>query len=222
MYFLTYEPTDKTMTDSKHPLTHNDIMELLPWYATGTLSASENRLVADYLEKHPEYQSEVELIQKLQTVQDSELDIPAPDTQRLMHKLDATLEKQTVTSRLQHWLQKLLIPSPLWAAVPIALVLAVTLVWIPQQEKHDQSFQTLSSGDQNTTLQLSVITASDATAATLLPMLEQAAPNARITTLKTGQYQVTFNEVMSPDAVLQIMQKLQNIDRVQDVEILPK
>jgi len=210
------------MTESNHTPTHNDIMELLPWYATGALDDEESRMVADYLEKHPEYLSEVKLIQQLKIADEADLDIPAADTQRLMRKLEASLEKQPMRSRLKQWFLNLLTPSPLWAAVPAVLVLAVVLLWIPQQGSQKESYQTLSSGEQDADLRLSVITEIDASETAILPLLQQAVPDASIHPLKTGKYQVTFNEALPPDIVLKIMQKLQSINYVQEVKILPK
>ena len=208
------------MTEHEHTKDqHQEIMELLPWYATGALNAMEHRKVADYLHQHPEYLAEVDMLRNLQETSVEAQRVPAPNPDRLLHKLDQLDAKPSLLQRISRLFTDWQQPTPMWAAIPAMLALAVVLLWTPWSVDQNTAFETLSSGEQPAGLTLSILTTTDDDGSHIATMLRQALPEARVERLSPGLYNLSFTDTVSPQQTLTLIQKLEAYAFVQSVEI---
>lgn len=129
--------------------------ELLPFYATGVLSAAERKQVADALAADPELRRRLALVEEEQTetILLNE-GIAGPSTRaldRLMAAIDAEPERAMARSgfgeRLAGWLQALTPKQAVWATAAAALVVALqagALVGLLVNRNSGAAFETAS------------------------------------------------------------------------------
>lgn len=129
--------------------------ELLPFYATGLLSAAEEKLVADALAADPELRRRLALVEEEQTetILLNE-GIKGPSTHaldKLMAAIDAEPKRAMagvgIGERLAGWLQSLTPRQAVWATAAAALVVAVqagALVGLVVNRDSGAAFQTAS------------------------------------------------------------------------------
>ena len=211
------------MIDSKHTSPTNPIIELLPWYVNGTLSPSEKAEVDIYLESHPEYREEIELLKKLQNATSDDINIPSPDPSRLMRKLDQLEQAQKVqpaTHLLGQFFDRLFTPRAAWAAVPVALVIATVLLLMPSQTSRNGNFQTLSSDETPMALSILVTSTTANATTTLIDQVNKLAPTAKIKTGSDNQLTVIIPEAIEPEAALKLLQNIQSLPAVESAELV--
>jgi hypothetical protein len=94
-----------------------EIEELLPWYVTGRLSASDHDRVAAYLEQHPDVKTSIAIAhEEASSNAAANLALPAPSADalaRLMRSLPGQSEPATVTPS---WFERLAARLSAWVA----------------------------------------------------------------------------------------------------------
>lgn len=196
-------------------------MELLPWYVNDSLSASEKAEVDAYLATHPEYLKEIELLQNIQNTAEEKIDVPAPDTSRLMQKLNKIEQtsEHSFSHKANQFLTWLFSPNAAWTTVPVALALAVVLLWIPTQTSQNGDFRTLSSGE-TTTLTISVTTLNANNASTLIDQMHKLIPTAKITAKPDNQFIIFLSDKVEPEEAMELLNNIQSLPAVKSAEML--
>lgn len=210
------------MINTKQTNPDSHIMQLLPWYVNGSLSASEKAEVDAYLSAHPEYIKEIKLLEKIQNTAEEKFDIPVPDTNRLMQKLDKIepTEEHSFSYKANQFLSWLFSPSAAWAAIPVALALAVVLLWIPNQINQNGDFHTLSSGETTATLTVSIITSKTNDANRLIDQLHKLVPTAKIRGESDNQFVLFIPDKIEPEEAMKLLENIQSLPAVKSAKMI--
>lgn len=214
--------TGEAMINTKQTNPDSHIMELLPWYVNGSLSASEKAEVDVYLATHPEFFKEIELLQIIQNTTEKRIDIPVPDTSQLMQKLDEIKqsEERSFSYKANQFLAWLFSPNAAWTAVPIALALAIVLLWIPNQTSQNGDFRTLSSDETSATLTISVATLNADNAGMLIDKIHKLAPTAKITAEADNQFVIFLSDEIEPEEAMKLLNNIQSLPVVKSAEMI--
>jgi|GEM_PF-5581130 len=210
------------MIDTKHTNPDSHIMELLPWYVNDSLSESEKAEVDAYLVSHPEYLQEIELLRTIQNTTEENIDIPVPNRDRLMQKLDEIeqIDEHSFSQYINQLLAWLFSPRAAWTAIPVALALAVVMLWTPSQTSLNGDFHTLSSGDTTATLTISITTSSTDDASTVIDQMHKLVPAAKIKTKYDNQFVIFLSDKVEPEETIKLLKNLQSLPGVKSAEIV--
>ncbi len=210
------------MIDSKQYTLDSKISKLLPWYVTNSLSANEKAKVDAFLSTHPEYANEIELLQNIKYATEEEVDIPAPDTTRLMQKLNKIeqINEHSLTHKLHQIFTWLFSLKFALTAVPAALAFAVILFWAPSQTSHNGDFHTLSSADNPSPLTISVTTSATQETAAFIARIQKFAPAAKIRAESDNQFIIIVTDTLTPAESLDLLQNIQSLPAVKSAELV--
>ncbi|MGI9304458.1 MAG: zf-HC2 domain-containing protein [Gammaproteobacteria bacterium] len=145
------------MTRQTATSSHEDIYLLLPWYANGTLDASEQAKVEAHINGCAVCRREIEFLSGVEQAANSRNGIHALPQNGLattLRKIEALEsgggEQPSMVDRLREYLSRLFSPgsfmNPAWATAVPALALAMLagyLLWPADNESHE--YRTLSS-----------------------------------------------------------------------------
>lgn len=115
-------------------MTHNEIKELLPWYAKRTLAEDENNLIARHLRSCPDCERELEDIGMLLSACDH---LGAGEPEPSPGLLEKTLSKLSRHKHNQIARKRRQIPLALAASLVVVTVLSMVLA--PTQELMEQA-----------------------------------------------------------------------------------
>lgn len=210
------------MINTKQSQLDKHILELLPWYVNKTLSMQERSEVEAYLATHPETQDDVELLQKMQQTAEEDIIVPAANTDRLMQKLDANerIENTSFNQTFQQFRDWLLSPKLAWAAVPAVFALAIiSFVWLPGQTGN-HNFQTLSSGEEHTALNITVTTSVKNSSGILVSELKKIAPTVSISAESDHRIIIVLPGDTNVEQSLELLQILRSKPYVTSAELV--
>lgn len=127
-------------------MSHEESIELLPWFVNGSLSASERGAVEAHAESCIVCRRELAELEALQeSIQAPAFAVPAPDMRRINARIDAQLEREAWGRNVIAALREFF-ASPwraAFAAQSLALV-AVAALWV-QSNTDEPQFRTLTS-----------------------------------------------------------------------------
>jgi anti-sigma factor RsiW len=137
--------------------THDTVAELLPWFATGTLSPDEQAMVERHIASCTSCTQELRLLHGVGSAfraLEADTQHPAPSLARTMAAIDRLESRRAPASRLASWVSWLWNPSASFARVALAAQLVLILALgslVIVQRRNDQAFSTLSgeSGAQS-------------------------------------------------------------------------
>jgi len=161
---------------------HDAIIELLPWYANGTLEVDDHQRIAQHLPQCATCQQELEWLQVTQhSIADQPITIPpvTPGLNSVLERINAECVSQPATGtgphsssryegnnehgrKLKAWLHKLSsnLTAPKWAAAAIACMLVVTVVIqgdiFVSSGVEDNPYQVLSAEESSQLLKLQI------------------------------------------------------------------
>lgn len=180
-----------TMTESQRlDLSHQEIEELLPWFANGTLTLAEKATVEQHLDHCPACRMELKqyslLAAHLHQPAEEAWQPPAGHFDRLMAEIDRlaprpaavppTQARSSLRQRVIDWFWAT--PSPVrWtlAFESLAVAALAAVVWLPMSPTTETHYETLSRGEDHpaaTAIQLRVVFADRLTVGDLQTLLE--------------------------------------------------
>ena len=210
------------MIDSRQYTPDSKISQLLPWYVNNSLSTNEKAEVDTFLSAHPEYADEIDLLKSIKHATEEEIDIPAPDTQRLMQKLNK-IERTNQHSlahklnRIFNWLFSLKFAL---TAVPAALAFAVILFWTPSNTDRNGEFRTLSSADNPSALTIAVTTSATLETTAFIARIQQFAPGAKITADSDNRFIIIVTDTLAPQESLDLLENIQSLPVVKSAQLI--
>ncbi len=200
-----------------------EILELLPWYANGTLSDVETERVRRYLETNADFAAEVDETGALLRTLAEERPTPMlthDRLDRLLARVDEeprrSLQTAGVFAAASRWWQNLLAPGYRTAAAMAASVAVVAVLFATLQPDTSPDFRTLSSDRPAVSVQVEI--ADGVTAGEAEDLFDEfslvAAPEA------SGQYIVTLPDNTSVSELYDVLQTLRDDRRVADARAL--
>ena len=142
-----------------HEFDNEHIEQLLPWYATGKLDASERAEVENALKRFPELRAQLELVRAeiTNTVElNKAMAVPRADaTERFMGLVQKDMQRRAPATPspfkgLQEWLALQLAGPPRWAvaAAVLAILVQAALIGALVVERQTNGFHTASGGTE--------------------------------------------------------------------------
>ena len=211
------------MIDSRQYTPDSKISKLLPWYVNNSLSANEKAEVDAFLSTHPEYTDEIELLKNIKYATEGEVEIPAPDTQRLMRKLNKIerINKHSLTHKLHRILTWLFSKKvcfrcsnlPHWR-------FAVILLWAPSNTNRNGEFHTLSSADNPSALTIAVTTSATQETAAFIARIQKFAPGSKIIAESDNQFIIIVADTLAPQESLNLLENIQSLPAVKSAQLV--
>lgn len=200
-----------------------DVLDLLPWYLSGTLSDEEAERVRNYIKESPELQSEVDDTDALLKALGDDVPVPMLTHERInrvMARVDEEPQRTTAVSSLIDRLRARRHRSSFGSAIPVALVAALALVAVvvivPQQDPAEGVYETFSEGRPSVPIQVEL--AKDVSGADAEALFEELSLAAK--QQPGGTYRVEIPKDTSVSELYRILQTLQADDRVADARAL--
>ena len=226
-----------TNSDNQHDK-HIDVIEMLPWFANGSLEEHERQRVQQVIDTCVACKNELEQLQLLQrSVASAEIAVPAaaPGLRSMMSRIESENavvdpDRSLRTQRLTDWFADWFNPA-LGMAIAASLVLVVVILNQDSGSQAGATYSVLSSEKSDSGVRF-LVKMSDATSPVDTQSLLEAAlqtDNLRVEASTNNSYIVVIPDTLVESRIKQsrvktvadMQNQLQGVAQVLDAELVP-
>lgn len=203
---------------------HDQVTELLPWYANRSLNETETAVVEQHLQECKICQTDlVELETLHKAVNDQTVELPDTSAQldKLMQRIDRLEEEQANESGQQDSEPRFALPMA--AAIACLCITALLVFGLSQNTTRlSGPYQVLTSnpGTSDSLPKIALQLTPGTTLQDVQPLLNQVQPKSEITSLADNQLLLSLPRNYTVAEISQLLQQLKTDARVNKVELV--